>query len=124
MSENIHFIYNHCTPDDFKNDMSFAEDNFSQVLEECFQLNSGISHIEVFFDFNPGQSTEKFSCAVNVNVPKSQDIYVKNASENNYAQTVLNVCTKVVNLLRENKDKNTNFGGREVTELETDYIEE
>jgi hypothetical protein len=101
----ILFNYSHCSPADFKNDLSFEESRFEEILDECFLVESHISKIEVIFEVNPAQATEKFSTSVIVSMPQGSDIYVKEVTNDNFAQNVQNACHKTVRIVRENAEK-------------------
>ena len=105
MSENIRFIYNHCSPANFSHDISFDEDVFKEILSECRLVNPSIVSIEVFFEMNQSQSTGKFCCAVLVHLPKTTELYVKEESNDNFAQTCVKSCHKAVRVVKEEHEK-------------------
>jgi hypothetical protein len=67
---NINFTYRHCTKEDLANEVSFDEAIFTSKLNELEALNNEINHIDVIFELDAGQASDKFKTTVNVVSPK------------------------------------------------------
>jgi len=102
MSDQITYKYNHCSPEDLHKDLSFNEDTFGKILQECFETNQHITSIDVIFEANPSQATDKFSCAINVNTA-GKTHYIKEAGEDSFSKIVTQACHKTVKVIRDDK---------------------
>ena len=102
MSTPITYKYNHCSPEDLSKDVSFNEEIFGEILQECFETNQNITSIDVTFEANPSQSTDKFSCAINVHTA-GKTHYIKEAGEDGFSKIVTQACHKAVKVIREDK---------------------
>lgn len=67
---NITYTYRHCEKTDFENEVSFNETVFSKKLSELFELDAQIDRIDVVFELDKGQASNKFKTTVNVVSPK------------------------------------------------------
>jgi hypothetical protein len=102
MSDQITFKYNHCSPEDLHKDLSFSEDSFGEILQECFETNQHVSSIEVTFEANPSQATDKFSCAINVHTT-GKSHYVIESGEDGFSKIATQACRKAVKVVRDEK---------------------
>ena len=105
MSDQITFKYNRCEPMDLHKDVSFSEDHFSNILEECFEVHPSVISIDVTFEANPAQATEKFSCAINIQT-SGHAYYVKETGEDAFSKVVTQACHKAVKVIRDEKIDN------------------
>ena len=102
MSDQITYKYNHCNTEDLQKDLSFNEGNFSEILQECFETNQHVTSIEVTFEANPSQSTDKFSCAINVHTA-GKTHYIKESGEDGFSKIATQACHKTVKVIRDDK---------------------
>jgi hypothetical protein len=102
MSDQITFTYNRCEPMDLQKDVSFSEDNFSNILQECFEIHPTVTSVDVTFEANPAQATEKFSCAINIHT-SGHTYYVKETGEDGFSKIVTQACHKAVKVVRDEK---------------------
>lgn len=102
MSDQITFKYNRCEPIDLHKDVSFSEEHFSSILKECFEAQPSVISIDVTFEANPAQATEKFSCAINIHT-SGHTYYVKEMGEDAFSKVVTQACHKAVKVIRDEK---------------------
>jgi len=102
MPTRITYKYNHCEAENLHKDLSFNEESFSEILLDCFDTNNNVTSVEVIFEHNPAQATEKFSCAVNVQA-SGHTLYIKETGEDAFSKVVTQACHKAVKLVREEK---------------------
>ena len=70
IANHITYAYRHCSKDDFENEVSFNEEAFSKKLSEIYELDAQVDRIDVTFELDEGQSSNKFKTSVNVVSPK------------------------------------------------------
>lgn len=56
---NITYTYQDCNKEDFSNDVSFSEDNFSEKLSKVFELSLGVERVEVVVEKDNSKMTVK-----------------------------------------------------------------
>jgi hypothetical protein len=102
MSDQITFTYNRCEPIDLQKDLSFNEENFTSILQECFEIHPTVTSVDVTFEANPAQATEKFSCAINIHT-SGHTYYVKEVGEDAFSKIATQACRKAVKVIRDEK---------------------
>ncbi len=99
MTEQITFKYNHCSLKYLQKDVSFNEVLFKEILEGCFETNQKVSSVDVIFEVNPAQATNKFCCAINVRTA-GKIHHLKEAGESAFSSVVTQACHKAVRIVR------------------------
>lgn len=106
-ADKIHYTYKHCTPENFKNDISFNEEEFTKELEKCFDTKVKVNKIDVEFIMEDGRSTNQFTCVIRISSPVVNHKIIEKSTDH-HSRAVHGAIRKAVALVREEKDKITN----------------
>jgi hypothetical protein len=104
MTDNISFSYIGCSKEDFANEVSFNEEQFSEKLSTLYQLHIQIDRIEVTIHHTKGEAERPYAVTIDVVAPSVQENKVTEHGKD-LAGTTRAAIDTVIQLFRKHKDK-------------------
>jgi ribosome-associated translation inhibitor RaiA len=106
MDAQIIFSYVGCTKEDFVNEVSYNEEQFSEKLATLYQLNIQIDRIEVTIHHSKGEAETPFAVTVDVVAPTVNENKVTEHGKD-LAGTTRKAIDTTIQLFRKHKDKHS-----------------